>query len=90
MSHTKFCYPTATILQCNRISLPGPFFAGDSKDVFEIAKTYEQIHKELRKQTLLTHWEQMALHPGILKELKPEIGELLPQQYVTSQLRVAW
>lgn len=73
-----------------RIPLPGPLFAGDSKDVFEIAMTYEQIQKETTKQTLSTHQDQTALNPGILKELKHEIGELLTQRYVTSQLRVAW
>lgn len=38
---------------------------------------------------LTTHQDQTALNPGILKELKREIGELLTQWYVTSQLEVS-
>jgi len=39
---------------------------------------------------LITHQDQTALNPGILKELKHEISELLTQRYVTSQLKVSW
>lgn len=39
---------------------------------------------------LTAHQDQTALKPGILKEPKHEISELLTQQYVTSQLKVSW
>lgn len=92
-SLAKFCHIIATILQRYFSGFPyqDPSLQEHSKDAFEIAMIIWADTEGTNKKKMLTaHQDQTALKPGILKELKHEISELLTQQYVTSQLKVSW